>query len=171
MKVTGLSLVVLMTASAVTSLAHSHHSFSLYNGTQTVVYTGVVVRVNPDANHMQIFFAPLNDQRNAVIRGADGKPEIWMVEMGTAAVEAKTGVTVQNFPPGTIFSAGAFPGRADPHIGSRLHWGLYRCPPKTPPARGKYCDSVPGSVAHGPGILPKPGKLEKEFKPDYKPAP
>lgn len=171
MKVTRLSLMALVAALTVMPIARAHHSFSMYDGTQTVVHTGVVVRVNPDANHMQVFFAPLNDQHTGVIKGADGKPEVWMVEMGTAAAEARMGLTVQTFPPGTIFSVGAFPGRADPHISSRLNWGLYSCPPKTPPAPGKYCDSVPGSVAYGPGVLPKPGKLEKEVKPDYRPAP
>ncbi len=57
----------------------AHHSFSVYNNEVTKVFTGVVTRVNPDANHLQIFFAPMNAARTNVERGADGKPVIWAV--------------------------------------------------------------------------------------------
>ena len=46
----------------------AHHSFALYNNEVTKVFTGVVTRVNPDANHLQIFFAP--DECRAHERGA-----------------------------------------------------------------------------------------------------
>lgn len=148
---------LLAAALVLSGAAWAHHSFSMYDVSRSMVYTGVVVRVNPDANHLQIFFAPLNEQRNAVLKQPDGKPQIWSVEMGQAATEAKNGISVQTFKPGTIFSVGVVPRRDDPHIGNRLRWGLFSCPEKTPPAPGKYCDSVPGSKAHGSGTLPKPG--------------
>ena len=70
----------------------AHHSFALYNNEVTKVFTGVVTRVNPDANHLQIFFAPMNAERTNVERGADGKPIIWAVEMTGSAAAADQGI-------------------------------------------------------------------------------
>ncbi len=39
--------------------ALAHHSFAIFDMEKTKVFTGVVTRVNPDANHLQIFFAPM----------------------------------------------------------------------------------------------------------------
>ena len=47
----------------------AHHSFSIFDSSKTRVFTGVVVRVNPDVNHLQIFFAVMNEERKNVIRG------------------------------------------------------------------------------------------------------
>ena len=47
----------------------------------TKLFTGVVTRINPDANHLQIFFAPMNEERKNVLRDATGNPIIWAVEM------------------------------------------------------------------------------------------
>ena len=135
--------------------AWAHHSFAQYNMEQTKVFTGVVTRVNPDANHLQIFFAPMNDERKNVQRDADGKPVIWAVEMGGSAQSATEGISVNSFPPGTIFSVGMHPLRTGGPAGSRVNPGaLFKCPEKTPPAAGKHCDSVQGSTAIGKGPLP-----------------
>jgi len=137
--------------------AWAHHSFAAYNMDQTKVFTGVVTRVNPDANHLQIFFAPMNEERKNVLRDADNKPVIWAVEMGGSAQSATEGISVNTFPPGTIFSVGMHPLRTGGPAGSRVNPGaLYKCPEKTPPAAGKHCDSVQGSVAIGKGPLPAP---------------
>jgi len=133
----------------------AHHSFSIYNAEVTKVYTGVVTRVNPDANHLQIFFAPMNAERKNVERGPDGKPLIWAVEMGGSAQAAAQGISVNNFPPGTIFSVGMHPLRSGEQAGSR-EGNLFKCPAKTPPAAGKHCDSVDGSTKHGEGALATP---------------
>lgn len=133
----------------------AHHSFALYNNEVTKVFTGVVTRVNPDANHLQIFFAPMNAERTNVDRGADGKPIIWAVEMTGSAAAADMGISVSSFPPGTIFSVGVHPLRSGELAGSR-EGGLIKCPAKTPPAVGKHCDSVAGSTSHGPGTLAPP---------------
>jgi hypothetical protein len=133
----------------------AHHSFAIYNSDVTKVFTGVVTRINPDANHLQIFFAPMNAERTNVERGADGKPVIWAVEMGGSAQAATEGVSVATFQPGTIFSVGMHPLRSGESAGSR-EGGLYQCPAKKPPAPGKHCDSVEGSVTHGAGTLAKP---------------
>jgi hypothetical protein len=122
---------------------------------QTMVFTGVVTRVNPDANHLQIFFAPMNDEHKNVLRGADGKPVIWAVEMGGSAQAAQEGISVNTFPPGTIFSVAMHPLRSGGTAGSRVNpGGMFKCPEKTPPPPGKHCDSVAGNTALGKGPLP-----------------
>lgn len=146
------------TVAAIAALAaipvavYAHHSFSLYNNEVTKVFTGVVTRVNPDANHLQIFFAPMNADRTNVERGADGKPVIWAVEMAGSAQAATQGVSVNNFPAGTIFSVGMHPLRSGELAGAR-EGNLFKCPAKKPPAAGKHCDSVDGSTKHGDGAL------------------
>jgi hypothetical protein len=136
--------------------AWAHHSFAAYNMEVTKVFTGVVTRVNPDANHLQIFFAPMNDERRNVIRGDDGKPIVWAVEMAGSAQAAQEGVSVSTFPPGTIFSIALHPVRDGQHAGTRGRSGaIFKCPAKTPPAPGKHCDSVEGSAHIGDGPLPE----------------
>ena len=148
-------LAALVVLSAAVSPVIAHHSFSIYNAEVTKVYTGVVTRVNPDANHLQIFFAPMNAERKNVERGPDGKPLIWAVEMTGSAAAAAQGISVNSFPPGTIFSVGMHPLRSGEQAGSR-EGNLYKCPAKTPPAAGKHCDSVDGSTKHGEGALAIP---------------
>jgi hypothetical protein len=135
----------------------AHHSFAAYNMDIIKVFTGVVTRVNPDANHLQIFFAPMNDERKNVLRDGEGKPVIWAVEMAGSAQMAREGVTVDSFPPGTIFSVGLHPLRDGQPAGTRGPSGaIYRCPERTPPPAGKHCDEVQGSTAIGTGGLLKP---------------
>lgn len=133
----------------------AHHSFAIFNNEVTRVFTGVVTRVNPDANHLQIFFAPMNAERTNVERGPDGKPVIWAVEMAGSAQAAKDGISVTSFAPGTIFSVAMHPLRSGENAGSR-EGSLYQCPAKKPPAAGKHCDSVEGSIAQPVGPLPAP---------------
>jgi hypothetical protein len=116
----------------------------------------VVTRVTPDANHLQIFFVPLNAKRDQVIRNAAGQPVIWTVELRAAGTVAREGATVESFPPGTIFSVGLHPLRTGRPAGGRGAFGLFKCPAKTPPAPGKHCDSVAGSTSHGKGSMPRP---------------
>jgi hypothetical protein len=137
--------------------AHAHHSFAPYNMEVTKVFTGVVTRVNPDANHLQIFFAVMNEDRKNVIRDADGKPIVWAVETRGSAQAAQEGISVSNFPPGTIFSVALHPLRNGGPAGARAeHGGIFKCPPKKPPPPGKHCDSVEGHVHIGKGPLPQP---------------
>ncbi len=137
--------------------ASAHHSFASYNMEIMKVFTGVVTRVNPDANHLQIFFAPMNDERKNVLRDGSGGPQLWAVEMAGSAQVAEEGITVDAFPPGTVFSVALHPSRSGDPAGARANPGsMYKCPPRTPPAAGKHCDSVQGSVAFGTGPLPEP---------------
>lgn len=132
----------------------AHHSFAMYDLQKTHVFTGVVTRVTPDASHLQIFFVPLNEKREQIVRDAAGQPAVWVVELRAAGLVAREGVTVDAFPPGTIFSIGLHPLRTGRPAGGRGDSGLFKCPPKTPPAPGRHCDSVSGSTAHGKGMLP-----------------
>jgi hypothetical protein len=148
--------VLIVTSLMLFTPAMAHHSFAMYDQQKTYVFTGVVTRVTPDANHLQIFFAPLDDARKQVIRDASGQPIVWTVELRAAGTVAREGVTVESFPAGTIFSVGLHPLRTGRPAGGRGEFGLFKCPPKTPPTPGKHCDSVAGSTSHGKGVLPKP---------------
>ena len=150
---TGLKIAAALAVVAAPALAH--HSFSIFNNDITKHFTGVVTRVNPDANHLQIFFAPMNEQRTNVERGPDGKPILWAVEMAGSAAAAQQGISVASFPPGTIFSVSLHPLRTGENAGAR-EGGLFKCPPKKPPAAGKACDSVEGFTSHGNAIIPPP---------------
>lgn len=148
--------VVLSILLTVIGGAAAHHSFAIFDGARTLVFTGVVVRVNPDANHLQIFFAVMNEDRTNVIRGDDGKPKIWAVEMAGAAQSAQEGISVNSFPRGTVFSVGLHPLRSGDPAGVREASSLIKCPERTPPKPGKHCDSVDGSDFFGEGGLPDP---------------
>ena len=137
--------------------ALAHHSFGSYNLTETHVVTGVVTRVNPDANHLQIFFAPMAENRKNVLRDSQGNPVIWAVEMGGSAQMAREGVSVDSFPPGTIFSIGLHPLRTSDTVGTRgMSGAIFKCPWRKPPEPGKHCNSVEGAVQIGTGGLLKP---------------
>jgi hypothetical protein len=141
---------------ALASRFDAHHSFAMYDSNKTYVMTGIVTRVDPNPNHLQIFVAPLNEARDQVIRDDKGQPIVWAVEMDPAAVAARDGITVNNFPRGAIISIGLHPLRNGFPAGGRGKSGLFKCPADTPPARDKHCDSVPGATSHGHGDLPKP---------------
>jgi hypothetical protein len=136
--------------------AAAHHSFAMYDIGKTYVLTGVVTRVDPNPNHLQLFFAPLNEARDQVLRDANGEPVVWAVEMDGAGGAARDGISVNGFPRGTIMSVGLHPLRNGFPAGGRGKSGLFKCPASTPPAPGKHCDSVAGSTSHGEGELPEP---------------
>ena len=137
------------------SPALAHHSFAMYNRDITYVFTGVVDSLNPDASHLQINFVPLNDSRDALLRGADGNRVTWTVEMEGAAASAREGVSISTFQRGTVFSIGLNPLRNGEPGGTRVG-GLFRCPDNSPPSAGMHCDSVDGSLHIGEDPLPSP---------------
>jgi len=145
------TLAIVLLASATVA---AHHSFAMYDRSITYVFSGVVERIIPDGAHMQIVFVPLNEERKALVRDAEGKPATWMVEMGGSAQGAREGITPETFPRGTVFSVGLAPLRSGQRGGARLH-GLYKCPAGKAPASGKHCDSVEGATSHGEGALAK----------------
>jgi hypothetical protein len=135
--------------------AWAHHSFAMYDVRKVYVITGIVTRVDPNPNHLQVFFVPLNEARDQILKDPKGEPWVWAVEMGGAAIEARHGISVNNFPRGTIVSVGLHPLRNGYPAGGRGKNGFYKCPADTPPAPGKHCDSVAGSMAYGEGTLPE----------------
>jgi hypothetical protein len=144
---------ILMLAVSATGLS-AHHSLAMYDLKKTYVLTGVIVRVDPNPNHLQLFVAPLNDARDQVLRDARKEPVVWAIELEAAGVAAREGITVNSFPRGTIVSLGLYPLRTGLPAGVRSKYPLFRCPADTPPSAGKHCDSVPGAKAFGEGALP-----------------
>lgn len=104
----------------------AHHSFAMYDQQTTYVFTGVVTRVTPDANHLQIFCAPLDESRKRVMRDSSGEPIVCIVELRAAGTVAREGVTVESFPAGTIFSVGLHPLRTGRPAGGRGEFGLFK---------------------------------------------
>ena len=154
-KIRNVGVALLAAAFVIAVPVQAHHSFSIFDSEVTRVFTGVVTRVNPDANHLQIFFAPMNAERKNVERTADGKPVVWAVEMTGSAQSARDGISVSSFPPGTIMSVALHPLRSGEPAGAR-EGGLFKCPEKTPPAPGMHCDSVEGHTALSTEALPVP---------------
>lgn len=144
-------------AVVLTASVGAHHSFAMYDMQAVRVFTGVVTRVDPAANHLQLYFAPMNAERKNVERNAKGEPIIWTIEMAGSAEMARQGISVNTFPAGTIFSVGLHPLRNGQPAGSR-EGGVFKCPDKTPPAPGKHCDSVKGHTPLGNQLLAAPTK-------------
>ena len=151
----GVAFALVAATAALHVPVQAHHSFSIFDSSKTRVFTGVVTRVNPDVNHLQIFFAVMNDERTNVNRDAKNQPIVWAVEMTGSAQAAQQGISVNAFPPGTIISVALHPLRDGTPAGNR-EGSMFKCPPKTPPKAGKHCDSVEGSQSFGNGPLPTP---------------
>jgi hypothetical protein len=149
-------LVVITLIAACAVSVRAHHSLAMYDLKKTYVLTGVVVRVDPNPNHLQLFVSPLNDARDQVLKDSRQQPIVWAIELDAAGVAAREGVTVNSFPRGTIVSVGLHPLRTSQPAGARSKFPLFKCPADTPPAAGKHCDSVKGSQTFGQGTLPAP---------------
>jgi len=131
------------------STALAHHSFAMYDMTKTVTFTGVLIRFVSQANHAEIHFVPIGADGQPT-KGPDGKYVEWGVEMAGAAAMAQQGISVTTFPYGTIFSVNLHPLRDGKNFGT-MDGAIYKCPAKTPPEKGKHCNSVEGSTSHGRG--------------------
>ena len=147
--------VVVPVVACVASLT-AHHSLAMYDLKKTYVMTGVVVRVDPNPNHLQLFVAPLDEARQQVLKDARNEPVVWAIEFESAGVAARGGITVNNFPRGTVVSVGLHPLRTGLPAGARSRSPLIKCPVDTPPPAGKHCDALKGSTAYGEGPLPAP---------------
>ena len=80
-------------AALIATPVQGHHSFAMYNVQVTRVFTGVVTRINPAPNHLQIFFAPMNEERNgSKFLGRDHHPRAFSLWMAGGGI--KPGVTV-----------------------------------------------------------------------------
>jgi hypothetical protein len=145
---------LVVTAGLLVIPAQAHHSFAMYDMRGVKVFTGVVTGIDPAPNHLSINFAPMNEERTNVIRDENGDPIVWSVEMGGSAQMARQGVSVNAFPPRTVFSVALHPLRNGEPGGSR-EGAMFRCPDETPPEPGLHCDSVEGHVLIGTGELPE----------------
>lgn len=140
--------------SLLTGPVQAHHSYSMYDGSVYKVFTGVMVRVIPNAAHFEMHFVPLSDDRTALVRDEDGEPLVWVVQMESASEAYEHGITREAFPRGTVVSMGVHPRRDGRPAGDRGNSGLFKCPEGKVPEPGMHCDSVEGSTAFGPGEIP-----------------
>jgi hypothetical protein len=95
-------VVGVMSIGIMTTSALSHHSFAMYDQTQQKTVTGKLTRYIPGSNHAQLIFALLNPDGSDVME--NGRAVQWGVETGSAASLARSGVTVDSFPLGTIIT-------------------------------------------------------------------
>jgi hypothetical protein len=160
------ALCAIVAASLLMAPASAHHSYAMYDGSVYKVFTGVMVRVVPNAAHFEMHFVPLNEDRDALVRDDMGQPLVWVVQMESAAQAFKDGITRDSFPQGTVISMGVHPRRDGKPAGDRGASGLYQCPKGKVPAAGKHCDSVEGSEQFGLGKLPNEGAVRQPVKPE-----
>src|SRR5580692_11079765 len=81
--------------------AQAHHSFAMYDQTQTLVLTGVVYQFVAQANHAELHVYLIGAD-GKLEKGADGKPHAYGVEMAGAAAVAEQGITADTMKAGTI---------------------------------------------------------------------
>jgi uncharacterized protein DUF6152 len=147
--------LVILSVGLLTPFASAHHSYAMYDGSVYRVFTGVIVRVIPNAAHFEFHFVPLNDKRDALVRDDKNEPVVWVIQMESAGEALKQRITVESFPRGAVISMGVHPRRDGKPAGDRGNSGVFQCPKGSPPKPGMHCDSVPGSKSFGPGTLPK----------------
>ncbi len=140
MRIPTLVLIVGMMAAP----ALSHHSFAMYDRTKTQTMTGKLTRYVPGSNHAQLIFEVLGPDGKVMI-GENGKPVQWGVETVSAAALARQGITVANFPIGTVFTVSLFPLRDGRPFGA-MTGSLIKC----------------GNVMPAAGCTEKTGETIKE---------
>src|SRR6059058_6216152 len=145
------ALLAVLASGICVAPALAHHSFAMFNQTKTVTWTGVATRFVAQANHAELHFVPLGPDGRP-LRGSDGKPITWGVEMAGAAAVAAQGITASSFAAGTIFSVKINPLRDGTNFGSRTG-AIAKCPTGKVPAAGKHCDSVEGSEILGGNLF------------------
>ena len=141
---TGVAMGASVLAGLAALPAYAHHSFAMYDQTQTLTMTGVVYQFVAQANHAELHVYLIGPD-GKLEKNADGKPHAYGVEMAGAAAVAEQGITAETMPPGTIISFKVNPLRDGSDFGSKAgNSALAKCPWKTPPAPGKTCDTVQG---------------------------
>jgi hypothetical protein len=94
---------------AITTPAWAHHSFAMYQMTETRTMTGKLTRYVAGSNHAQLIFDVLGTDGKPMMK--DGKVVQWGVETGSAAALARQGVSPKKFPYGTVFTVSLHPLR------------------------------------------------------------
>jgi len=148
-------LIAILSLGLLIPSADAHHSYAMYDGSVYRVFTGVIVRVVPNAAHFEFHFVPLNEKRDALVRDEKNEPVVWVIQMESAGEALKQGITLESFPRGAVISMGVHPRRDGKPAGDRGESGIFQCPKGSPPKPGMNCDSVPGSKSFGPGVIPK----------------
>src|SRR5215471_631756 len=128
--------IVVLSVGLLTPFASAHHSYAMYDGSVYRVFTGVIVRVIPNAAHFEFHFVPLNDKRDALVRDEKGDPQVWVVQMESAAVALQQGITLESFPKGVVISMGVHPRRDGKPAGDRGESGVFQCPKGKVPQPG-----------------------------------
>jgi hypothetical protein len=146
---------VILLAGLLTPTANAHHSYAMYDGSVYRVFTGVMVRVIPNAAHFEFHFVPLNDKRDALVRDEKGEPQVWVIQMESAAVALQQGITLESFQKGAVISMGVHPRRDGKPAGDRGDSAVFQCPKGKVPQPGMHCDSVEGAKSFGPGKIPQ----------------
>jgi hypothetical protein len=136
------AVVLLAVATARPGIAH--HSFAMYDMTATRTMTGTLARFIPGSNHAQLLFDLVRDDGTPMTE--NGKPVRWGVEMGSAAAISRNGITVANFPVGTILTVSLHPLRDGRPFGA-IDGQLINCG-VTMPAGG--CTAATGKAFGAP---------------------
>lgn len=118
-------------SAAFMSPAFSHHSFAMYDMVSEKAVTGKLIRFIPGANHAQILFAMIDEQGEVVLDGS-GEEVVWGVETGPAARISQQGVTVKNFPVGTVLTVTLHPLRDGRNFGALADPGIIKCGTELP---------------------------------------
>jgi hypothetical protein len=118
------TLILAAVMAAFTVPVVAHHSFAMYDMSQTKTFTGRLTRYIPGANHAQLLFDLLDESGKPIVK--DGKPVQWGVETGSAAALSRQGVTVDAFPVGTIITVDLHPLRDGRNFGA-LAGVLIKC--------------------------------------------
>jgi hypothetical protein len=122
----------------------AHHSFAMYNMQETRTMTGKLTRFIPGSNHAQLIFEVIGPDGTPALK--DGKPLVWGVEMGSAAAIARSGVTVDAFPVGTIMTVSLHPLRDGRPFGA-IGGALIKCGNAVPSGG---CNEKTGQVMMAP---------------------
>jgi hypothetical protein len=139
-KLYGITALTLLIAAAPVC---AHHSFAMYDQAKTLTFTGKLTRYIPGANHAQLLFEVLDADGKNVLDAA-GKPTMWGVEAGPTARIAQQGVTLDNFPVGTIITVSLNPLRDGRTFGAMPNGtGIVNCGTQFP-AGG--CTAETGTV-------------------------
>ena len=110
--------VVILSVALLAPPADAHHSYAMYDGSVYRVFTGVIVRIIPNAAHFEMHFVPLNEKRDALVRDEKGEPLVWVVQMESAGASIQGWHYARELPAGDGLQHGS-PSAAGWQTGGR----------------------------------------------------